>query len=507
MPRVFKYSKFNLKIFIPNADQISDLVVSIYTDDYNLATELIGRYTIEGNIVSIVVPETAVSNMNDGIINYIATGTINGNPYTIQRQSNYYLKTTATYSGGDVVPISIIFEDEGDDTMTIEADNFGVTGFDVVTINAADYGEEKYNEGTNIGYESGRTEGYEQGYESGYTDGYVQGDASSKINVAELGLKFGYSNVEEFGNKYNFEGVSDYKNMFYQSSAVNIDSINTSLGVDLEYMCYNCTNLTSINTIDCTNATDISSIFYGCGNLREVEFSNMNKVQYTTEAFKNCGSIQTINGLNTSTALGMNSTFNNCTALKYISPIDISNAQSVNYLFYNCQSLSSITLTDTSAITKSLYYAFCECRSLKNIYGLENVKPTNLAYCFENCFALETAPEMDTSNVRDFRSAFLYATSLTTVPKYDVSKDVNGLHSTFIGCGKLTNLGGFTGLKGAIDLSYSDLITRESMLNIFNEAATITNTYSIGISQTVYDRLTEDDIAIAVGKGWNVSIL
>lgn len=101
MPRIFKGSESTLRLLIHTCNQegkISDLKIALYTNDPSVAVEFTDRYTIEGNIVSLTVPNYAFGTMEDGVINYIAQGMIDDDTFLTQRQSNYFLKTPANYN-------------------------------------------------------------------------------------------------------------------------------------------------------------------------------------------------------------------------------------------------------------------------------------------------------------------------------------------------------------------------------------------------------------------------
>lgn len=209
MPRIFKMSKFLLKLYVPNADKIQDLKLFIYTDNYNLAAEISEGIKVEGNIVNVVIQNYAVCNLNDGIINYIAKGNIEGREYIIERQSNYYLKSPSDYTSCDIIDITEKFIDGGEGIMTLKASDFGVDGFGSVKIDATEYGEEKYENGkqeqkdklesitiTENGvydredgyYEvivdiSDTNGSYDEGYDMGYQNGYISGE--------EMGISLG----------------------------------------------------------------------------------------------------------------------------------------------------------------------------------------------------------------------------------------------------------------------------------------------------------------------------
>lgn len=110
----------------------------------------------------------------------------------------------------------------------------------------------------------------------------------------------------------------------------------------------------------------------------------------------------------------------------------------------------------------------------------------------------------DTSNVTYMENMFSYCRNLTTLPMLNLSSAIY-LSFMFDSCSSLTNLGGFTGLKANLDLSASELITRESMINVFENAAVVEGK-SITISQSVANRLTDVDMTVAVNKGWVINI-
>ena len=78
-------------------------------------------------------------------------------------------------------------------------------------------------------------------------------------------------------------------------------------------------------------------------------------------------------------------------------------------------------------------------------------------------------------------------------------------NNTFQMCSDLEELGGFVGLAQDLDLSYSPLLTRQSCLNVFNNAGTITTGKTITLHTNVYNLLSEADKKIAIDKGWTIA--
>ena len=80
---------------------------------------------------------------------------------------------------------------------------------------------------------------------------------------------------------------------------------------------------------------------------------------------------------------------------------------------------------------------------------------------------------------------------------------VTDMYRMFRFCESLTTLGGFTGLKVNLDLSSCPLLTKKSILNVFNKAANVKSspkTLTLGI--TNLNKLTDAEKAIATNKGW-----
>ena len=73
-------------------------------------------------------------------------------------------------------------------------------------------------------------------------------------------------------------------------------------------------------------------------------------------------------------------------------------------------------------------------------------------------------------------------------------------------CYKLTDLGGFIGLKCDLDLYDSPLITHESLLNVINKAADVTaSPATLTLGSTNLAKLTDEEKAIATNKGWTLA--
>ena len=237
MPRIFKFSKFALKLFVPHASELTDMKIYIYTDNFDIAYVVTSGFKINVNEVGIVIPQNAVNNMSDGIINYRIEGYLNGEFYMEQRQSNYFLKTPSfEIEDTNIIAISTEFVDEGNYKMIIKASEYNVDGLSQVEIDATTFAEEKYEEGNVAGIEIGkevqkakltgititengiysREDGYNEihvevpdlngDYQTGYDAGYVDGEYR--------GFNNGYT-AGETDQKDKLESISITENGTY----------------------------------------------------------------------------------------------------------------------------------------------------------------------------------------------------------------------------------------------------------------------------------------------------
>ena len=91
--------------------------------------------------------------------------------------------------------------------------------------------------------------------------------------------------------------------------------------------------------------------------------------------------------------------------------------------------------------------------------------------------------------------------NLTSVPTLDTSKGTD-FHNLFYNCQKLTDLGGFKGLKADLNLTSSKKLTHESLMNVINNLAEVNTNPTLSLGSENLAKLTDDEKAIAINKGW-----
>lgn len=205
---------------------------------------------------------------------------------------------------------------------------------------------------------------------------------------------------------------------------------------------------------------------------------------------------------------------------------DTSNVTDAQYMFSYCYELTTIPQLDTAKVT-NMSYMFSRCYNLTTIPQLDTSKVTNMSYMIGDCYKLTTIPQLDTSNVTNMRGMFSYCNKLTSIPKLDTSSATN-MSYMFNGCSSLTSIPQLdmtkvtnmsymlnsctklkeihmTGMKVNFDISSSNLFTREALLEIINNLATVTSTQTLTMGSTNLAKLTDEDKAIATNKGWTLA--
>ena len=196
--------------------------------------------------------------------------------------------------------------------------------------------------------------------------------------------------------------------------------------------------------------------------------------------------------------------------------IDTSNATNMYYMFFDCDYLIFIPQLDTSKVT-NMSCMFMNCGSLLSIPQLDTSNVTTMEYTFSNCESLTSIPQLDTGKVTNMSNMFNDCTKLKSIPLLNC-QNVTSMFSVFgySNINSITDLGGFKdlGKKSVSGISSGFLdrapnLTHESLMNVINNLydrkSNGLSTISISLGTTNLDKLTDEEKAIAINKGWNLS--
>ena len=336
----------------------------------------------------------------------------------------------------------------------------------------------------------------------GFEDMFNVGNYNYRVAPVDMaGLKEINWNTDDVNYlKYNTlipkgEDVGDTYKVSDENKRIKITSIN-DISTHKDD-----TNFKYCPKFDTSNATDMTRMFQNCKSLTTVPLFDTSKVTNMYYMFSNCRSLTSVPLFDTSKVTNMIGMFYNCTSPTSVPLFNTSRVTNMISMFNGCRSLTLVPLFDTSNVT-DMSNMFQNCISLITIPKLNTSKVTKMICMFYYCESLTSVPLFDTSKVTNMSNMFQDCKSLTSVPLFDTSK-VTMMSSMFYRCSSLTTLGGFTGLKVNLDLSSCSLLTKESILNVFNKAANVTSspkTLTLGI--TNLNKLTDAEKVIATNKGW-----
>lgn len=263
--------------------------------------------------------------------------------------------------------------------------------------------------------------------------------------------------------------------------------------------------------LDCSNVTSLKYVFGATdawGNTNKIRPLSRIQGMYNMDSLAARGFDMVFCGLhnlkevvfNTSSlgaANGMQATFNDCQSLETIdmSKLDFSKMIHWTQTFGNCKKLTTLKLPKAE-ITKvnwpqAMFY-YCE--------SLTKIDLTNIT-CKVGTWGYQH---------------FAYCTKLETLDMstWDFSEATNNnSKGTFLYCGNLTNFSGFPNMPLSYSLLYSSKLTYESVMNCINglydltEGGTVTDytPQTLTMSSTSKSKLSDEDVAIATAKGWNIA--
>lgn len=190
--------------------------------------------------------------------------------------------------------------------------------------------------------------------------------------------------------------------------------------------------------------------------------------------------------------------------------------------------IGTANISDLKITNCKYLFAFdARIEQLNEILNLcENVTDTSNMFYYGGITEIDLS-NFDTSNVTNMSNMFSKSNRLKKISKVDASSCIS-ISYPFDGCSQLSDFGGFINLgKGysqktsnfnsyKLNVSNNKNLTYESLMNIINNLYDLNLTYNVAGGGTLYTqilnlgetnlaKLTEEEIAIATNKGWNVT--
>lgn len=262
---------------------------------------------------------------------------------------------------------------------------------------------------------------------------------------------------------------------------------------------YGHSRLESIDWDRCYCKDNIYGISFQGSNspyLTEIDLSmlDLSKVTSLVSSFENCKSTVRITGLESITdkCTDIQKMCHGCTSLEYICDFDTSGViyagGNQTGAFMHCKSLTELPTLDFSSC-KQFTRIVSGCTLLKelNIINMNSMTTVNDGYINGGIFG-------DGCGVTVFRTL-----DLSNMPDdYTANPLIAGV--------KLETLE----LKGTISKSvcissWGDTLSVSAMLNIFDALVPVTESKQLILGETNLDKLTDEQKAIAINKGWTLS--
>lgn len=257
---------------------------------------------------------------------------------------------------------------------------------------------------------------------------------------------------------------------------VSLES-NSSLYTLAQYAFQNCMSLKKIDLSNVASSTIrfITGAFHNCQALEEIIFNDETQITESSEScFYNCYALTNecaneILARFYSTIISSCGTyFYNCTSLTNIKiPEGVTSIQGSANMFYGCTNLEEFTFPSTLQKFYNCNLFFGSCSSLKKVIFKSVIDSSSAAVSVSggyNMFAACTA--LETIEIPEEWNVSLYISNGST--------------------------------------SFSNVITHDCMVNIFNDLATV-DSGTITLGETNLARLSDEEKAIATDKGWTLA--
>lgn len=277
-------------------------------------------------------------------------------------------------------------------------------------------------------------------------------------NADYLFYEYQGTSVDNLIQPNDTENVESISRTFYRSKVVKVPELNTSKVKDFSYA-FAYSSINEFPNWNFSNAETIGYLLNQCKSLKtDIVINNLSKLtgDYCLNgAFQQSAVTSvTLNDLNPNIAYSINNTF------------------------FDNGWLQSISLNTTTGVP---------------------MKVKSMSETFNYCSQLRTLPLMDLTQCTRF--SVIGCNSLESIPAYDLS------NITSINISNLYKLAEFhaTGMKVSFNISSSTNFTKEALVEILNNLATVTTTQTLTMGATNLAKLTDEDKAIATNKGWTLA--
>lgn len=307
------------------------------------------------------------------------------------------------------------------------------------------------------------------------------------------------------------------------SESANLTMFETSQVTDMNHLFRESPNLVTLNVSgwDVSNVENMEGIFERCLTLENINIKDWNPLALKKGGFlfANCGSLKSLDlsGWDLSSLVEFHNAFEYCRNVEELNlsgVITSSNLERMSVTFHNCEKLKTIDLSgfDLSGV-KFMDNMFTRCRALESIkWG--SIKPLNLEQTSSMFYECNSIKELDLSGwgVSKAGSMSQFVRNCSNLVTLNLSgwdmSNITDMFCMFEGTNKLENfiLDGAILPKRDTDWYINAPLTVDSIVSVLNALPQLSNgeTYNCQIGGHNIAKLSDDQKAIAINKGWTL---
>lgn len=320
--------------------------------------------------------------------------------------------------------------------------------------------------------------------------------------------------------------VTDFSSMYSRCyQLVSVPQLDTSKGTTFNNFLSDCTQLKIIPNLDFQSATNMSWAFSNVG-LEKLDDRTFPVCTDASYMLSTCNKLVSIGNLDFPVCTNFSYMFDNCSLLKDIERINTPEGGDMSYMFSYCSGLTSIPNMDYSKalnlegifmgagivnaelslpLATRVYGMFWECQNLESAV-VDIPSATVASGMFYNCRKLKSVELKNTSKLEQVDGMFFGCIELDNLPEIDLSSctEASNMFRDYGETFKITNMGGFPGLKTNLDLYECPNLTKESLMNVINKMADLSGVeqQTLTLGETNLAKLSEEEKAVATTKNW-----
>ena len=227
------------------------------------------------------------------------------------------------------------------------------------------------------------------------------------------------------------------------------------------------------DVFDISDVTNFDNFFYGASKLTTVPEIEQ-PITTSKNMFEGCSSLVSLpDDFDFEHTTNAGAMFRN-SGLKQLGDINMPLVTNVDYMFNYCQ---INTIGDIIAPVATTAYEIFWTDYIVTV-GDIYMPQASTGYFFDNSYNLTTCGKL---TFKDYSP------------------------SNFYGTNNLENFGGMAGLAVSFDFSAMTKLTKQSLINIMNEAAIVTGGQVLTFGSANLSKLSNEEKAIAINKGWTLA--